>query len=69
MQFFCQWKQVFMTWHSQYHIYHTYSNRHVWANSAQPDQTQQNIGQSALFAIYPVVLDTSTGSKKDWFEY
>ena len=56
-----------------YHIYSKYSNRWVWANSVDPDQTPQNAASDqGLHCLSPIrqslSLDSSTGNKLDSFQ-
>ena len=41
-----------------------YSDRQAWANSVDPDETQQN-----AFATHPAILDTTPGNKLYLFKF
>ena len=62
------WSVYARIWHGESIscIYPKYSDRQIWANSVDPDQTPHNAASdqgSTLFANHPAVLDASRGSK------
>ena len=53
-------------------IYHTYSDWQAWTNSADPDETPQNVASHQGLHCLPLIqqfLDTTSGSELYLFKF